>query len=233
MLTIRKSSDRGHAQHGWLDTYHTFSFANYYDENHMGFRSLRVINDDRVAASMGFGMHPHNDMEIITYVIDGQLEHRDSMGNGGVLRSGDIQVMSAGKGLRHSEKNPSAKLPLHLNQIWIEPNEFSVTPRYAQMTPTPESVLNKLRLIASVDARNESLPIHQDASIYVSRLEQGNTLKHSLSKDRHAWLQVMTGTVDVNGARLETGDGAAVSDEKELAITGAAKDSQIMLFDLA
>jgi redox-sensitive bicupin YhaK (pirin superfamily) len=233
MLTIRKSSDRGHAQHGWLDTYHTFSFANYYDENHMGFRSLRVINDDRVAASMGFGMHPHNDMEIITYVIEGQLEHRDSMGNGGVLRSGDIQVMSAGKGLRHSEKNPSAKLPLHLNQIWIEPNEFSVTPRYAQMTPTPESVLNKLRLIASVDARNESLPIHQDASIYVSRLEQGKTLKHSLSKDRHAWLQVMTGTIDVNGARLETGDGAAVSEERELAITGAAKDSQIMLFDLA
>jgi redox-sensitive bicupin YhaK (pirin superfamily) len=233
MMTVRNASERGHAQHGWLDTYHTFSFANYYDEAHMGFRALRVINDDRVAASMGFGMHPHRDMEIITYILDGQLEHRDSMGNGGILKAGAVQVMSAGRGLLHSELNPSAKLPLHLNQIWIEPNEFSVTPRYAQMTPKPETVLNRWRLIASADARDASLPIHQDASVYVSRLEGKQTLKHELAKDRHAWLQVMTGSVGLNGRKLEAGDGVSVSDEKSLTISGGERDSEIMLFDLA
>ncbi|HEY2252179.1 MAG TPA: pirin family protein [Planctomycetaceae bacterium] len=231
MIQVRKAHDRGHANHGWLDTYHTFSFADYQDDAHMGFRSLRVINEDRVAPGMGFGMHGHRDMEIVTYVLEGALEHKDSLGNGDVLRPGEFQRMSAGTGIRHSEFNPSATEPVHLYQIWLLPLTRGITPGYEQKRFDATEKQNSLRLVASPDGATGSLAIHQNASIYLASLDAGATVTHELADGRHAWMQVLRGEVSVNGARLETSDGLAASDERQLTIT-SDQPAEIMLFDM-
>lgn len=232
MIRIRRADERGHLNHGWLDTYHTFSFGQYYDPEHMGFRSLRVMNEDYVAAGKGFGTHPHRDMEIVTYVLEGALEHKDSMGNGEVLRPGEFQRMSAGTGITHSEFNPSATESVHLYQIWLLPERKGIEPSYEQKKFSDEEMRNQLRLVASRDQQAGSLLIHQDARIYLARLDQGQTVTHSLSPGRHAWLQVLRGDVLLNGENLATSDGAAVSEEAELTIQAGA-EAEIMLFDLA
>jgi redox-sensitive bicupin YhaK (pirin superfamily) len=232
MIRIRKAGDRGHANHGWLDTYHTFSFSSYQDPNHTRFRSLRVMNEDFVAPGQGFGTHPHRDMEIVTYVLAGALEHKDSMGNGEVLHPGEFQRMTAGTGITHSEFNPSATEPVHLYQIWLFPERKGLEPSYEQKQFPAEQRHNRLRLVASRDAHDGSLLIHQDARIYLASLDAGHALSHTLEPERHAWLQVLRGRVTLNGVALETSDGAAVSDETVLAIE-AAEDAEIMLFDLA
>lgn len=232
MIHIRKANDRGHANHGWLDTYHTFSFAGYVDRDHVHFRSLRVMNEDRVAPGQGFGTHPHNDMEIVTYVLEGALEHKDSMGNGEVLRPGEFQRMTAGTGITHSEFNPSADEPVHLYQIWLFPDRKGHTPSYEQKRFPDEQLSNQLRVVASPDAEDGSLLIHQDAKIFLSKLDAGTVVEHPLSESRHAWLQVLRGNVILNGQPLNTSDGAAVSNEVALKIE-ADGDAEIMLFDLA
>jgi redox-sensitive bicupin YhaK (pirin superfamily) len=232
MIAIRPASARGHANHGWLDTYHTFSFAGYRDPRHMGFRSLRVMNEDVVAAGQGFGEHPHNDMEIVTYVLEGALEHQDSMGNGEVLRPGEFQRMSAGTGITHSEFNPSRDEPVHLYQIWLFPNRKGIEPSYEQKRFAEEERRNRLQLVASRDAAEGSLLIHQDAQIYLSTLDDGQQVTHSLGNGRHAWLQVLRGAVSVNGHDLKAGDGAALSDER-LVVMQANGKAEVMLFDLA
>jgi redox-sensitive bicupin YhaK (pirin superfamily) len=232
MIQIRKSQDRGHANHGWLSTYHTFSFAGYQDPNHMRFRSLRVMNEDFVAPGQGFGTHPHNDMEIVTYVLEGALEHRDSMGNGEVLRPGEFQRMSAGTGITHSEFNPSANEPVHLYQIWLYPQRKGIEPSYEQKRFPEEERHNRLRLVASRDAEDHSLLIHQDARIYLANLDEGVEIVHSIEEGRGAWLQVLRGSVTLNGQRLGTSDGAAVTEERSLAVQ-ASENAEIMLFDLA
>jgi redox-sensitive bicupin YhaK (pirin superfamily) len=232
MITIRKREQRGHADHGWLDTYHTFSFANYYDPNHMGFRDLRVINEDRVKGGGGFGTHPHRDMEIITYVLEGALEHRDSMGNGSAIRPGDVQRMSAGTGVAHSEYNASQTEPVHFMQIWLLPERRGITPSYEQKHFSDEEKLGRLRVIASPDGRDGSVAINQKAELYASILEPGASVSHEPAEGRHAWLQVASGAVTLNGAPLAAGDGAAISDEKRIEIT-AADRSEVLLFDLA
>ena len=232
MITIRKAQDRGHANHGWLDTWHTFSFGSYQDRNHIRFRSLRVMNEDRVAPGKGFGTHPHNDMEIVTYVLSGALEHKDSMGNGEVLRPGEFQRMTAGTGITHSEFNPSLTEPVHLYQIWLYPEQSGLTPSYEQKAFPQTERHNRLRLAASRDAAEGSLTIHTDARIYLAELQSDHTVQHELVPGRHAWLQVLRGRVTLNGSDLETSDGAAVSDERELRIT-ATQDAEILLFDLA
>lgn len=231
MLQIRKSNDRGHANHGWLNTYHTFSFASYRDPRHMGFRSLRVMNEDWVAPGQGFGTHPHQDMEIVTYVLEGALEHKDSMGNGEVLRPGEFQRMTAGTGITHSEFNPSPTEPVHLYQIWLFPSEKGLEPSYEQRRFPESDRHNKLQLVASPSGEHGSLLIHQDARIYLGNLDKGSQIHQQFASGRHAWLQVLRGSVTVNGQRLETSDGVAVSDEAELAIQ-AAENAEIMLFDL-
>lgn len=231
MLQIRKSNDRGHANHGWLNTYHTFSFASYRDPRHMGFRSLRVMNEDWVAPGQGFGTHPHQDMEIVTYVLEGALEHKDSMGNGEVLRPGEFQRMTAGTGITHSEFNPSPTEPVHLYQIWLFPSEKGLEPSYEQRRFPESDRHNKLQLVASPSGEHGSLLIHQDARIYLGNLDKGSQIHQQFASNRHAWLQVLRGSVTVNGQRLETSDGVAVSDEAELAIQ-AAENAEIMLFDL-
>jgi quercetin 2,3-dioxygenase len=234
MIALRPASERGHADHGWLNTYHTFSFANYYDPRHMGFRALRVINEDWVESGRGFGTHPHQDMEIITYVLEGALSHKDSMGNASVIRPGEVQRMSAGTGVRHSEFNPSPVERVHLLQIWIQPNEFGLTPSYEQKTFSGEEKLGKLRLIASQDAREGSVRIHQDASVYATMLPKDSKVTHQLSPDRHAYVHVATGEVLLNGKPLRAGDGAAVTSEK-IELAGVTEDdaSEVLLFDLA
>ncbi len=232
MLQVRKAHDRGHANHGWLDTYHTFSFADYQDEAHMGFRALRVINEDYVAPGMGFGMHGHRDMEIVTYVLEGALEHKDSLGNGDVLRPGEFQRMSAGTGIRHSEFNPSAKQPVHLYQIWLLPLTKGIKPGYEQKKFEENEKQNALRLVASPDGDVGSLTIHQNTRIYLASLEAGAAVEHDLAIGRYAWLQVLRGEVRVNGTQLETSDGVAVSDERRLTIAGD-QPAEIMLFDMA
>ena len=232
MITIRNAQDRGHGNHGWLDSWHTFSFAGYQDRDHIRFRSLRVMNEDRVAPGKGFGTHPHNDMEIVTYVLSGALEHKDSMGNGEVLRPGEFQRMTAGTGITHSEFNPSLTEPVHLYQIWLYPEQPGLTPSYEQKVFPLADRHNRLRLVASRDAADGSLTIHTDARIYLAELQLGNTVSHELAVGRHAWLQVLRGHVTLNGADLNTSDGAAVSDELELKIT-ATQDAEILLFDLA
>ena len=232
MIQIRKAKDRGHADHGWLDTYHTFSFSTYHDRNHMGFRSLRVMNEDVVAPGQGFGTHPHRDMEIVTYVLSGALEHKDSMGNGEVLRPGEFQRMSAGTVITHSEFNPSADEPVHLYQIWLFPERKGIEPSYEQKRFPEADRHNRLRLVASRDAEDGSLLIHQDARIYLSTLDEGRSVRHVLDPGRHAWLQVLKGSVRLNGEPLETSDGAAVSGESELEIT-AREPAEILLFDLS
>ncbi|HEY0984330.1 pirin family protein [Schlesneria sp.] len=231
MLQIRKSNDRGHANHGWLNTYHTFSFASYRDPRHMGFRSLRVMNEDWVAPGQGFGTHPHQDMEIVTYVLEGALEHKDSMGNGEVLRPGEFQRMTAGTGITHSEFNPSPTEPVHLYQIWLFPSEKGLEPSYEQRRFPESDRHNELQLVASPSGEHGSLLIHQDARIYLGNLDKGSQIHQQFASNRHAWLQVLRGSVTVNGQRLETSDGVAVSDEAELAIQ-AAENAEIMLFDL-
>jgi len=230
MISIRRAADRGHFDHGWLSTYHTFSFADYHDSAHMGFRSLRVVNDDRVAPGQGFGEHRHRDMEIVSYVLEGALAHRDSMGNSGVIRPGDVQRMSAGTGVQHAEFNDSETEPVHFLQIWILPEAPGTPPGYEQKTFPLETRRGKLRLVGSRDGREGSLTVRQDVSIYASVLERGEEVRHRLAPDRHAWLQVARGALAVNGERLEEGDGAAVRGEEELVIAGSG--SEFMLFDL-
>lgn len=232
MIAVRSAQERGHADHGWLDTYHTFSFASYYDPRFMGFRALRVINEDFVEPGQGFGTHPHRDMEIITYILEGALEHRDSLGNGSVIVPGDVQRMSAGTGVTHSEFNPSRKDPVHLLQIWILPEEAGLSPSYEQHTFPLEQKRGQLRLLASRDGRQESVTLHQDVSLYAALLEPGQAVTHALKPGRHAWVQVARGSARLNGALLKTGDGAAVSQEQELEIK-AAEPSEVLLFDLA
>lgn len=232
MIQIRKAADRGHANHGWLDTYHTFSFSSYQDPEHTQFRALRVMNEDRVAPGQGFGTHPHRNMEIVTYVLEGALEHKDSMGNGEVLRPGEFQRMTAGTGITHSEFNPSESEPVHLYQIWLHPEAPGLTPSYEQKRFDDANMHNRLRLVASRDAEDGSLVIHQDARIYLSKLDVGQGVEHTLAAGRHAWLQVLRGSVRLNGETLNTSDGAAVSDEAGLRIE-AVEAAEIMLFDLA
>jgi quercetin 2,3-dioxygenase len=232
MLTIRPASERGHADHGWLDSYHSFSFANYHDPQHMGFRSLRVINEDRVAPARGFPSHPHRDMEIISCVLEGELEHRDSMGNGSVIRPGDVQLMSAGSGVTHSEGNASEENPVHFLQIWILPEKKGITPGYEQKHFSDEEKRRTLRLLASPDGRAGSMTIHQDACFYATLLEQGEEVVHRTSPDRHLWIQVVRGTITANGIMVQEGDGAAVSDEAQVTLIGQ-NSAELLLFDLA
>ena len=231
MFTIRKSEERGHANHGWLDSYHTFSFANYYDPQHMSFRSLRVINQDQIAVGKGFGTHPHRDMEIITYMLEGALEHKDSMGTGSVIEVGDVQRMSAGTGVTHSEFNPSATEAAHLLQIWILPNQENVKPSYEQVSFDREEKLNQLRLIASPDGRDRSVTIYQDAYIYASILENEAKVSYTVNSDRHVWLQVARGNVLVGDYALKSGDAIAGDRVGEIVMTGQG-DAEILLFDL-
>ncbi|MDT7542204.1 MAG: quercetin 2,3-dioxygenase [Acidobacteriota bacterium] len=231
MIYIRKSAERGHFNHGWLNTYHTFSFDQYRDPRFMGFRSLRVINEDFVAAGRGFPTHAHRDMEIITYILEGSLEHRDSMGTGSIIRPGDVQRMSAGKGVRHSEANPSATESVHLLQIWIIPAERDIAPGYEQTSFTEADRRGRLKLVGSMDGRDGSVTIHQDASLYASLLGESQSVEHELAEGRSAWVQVALGAVEINGQRLEQGDGAAASEEDKLTIVGRG-DAEILLFDL-
>lgn len=231
MLALRKSEDRGFADHGWLKAKHSFSFADYYDPNFMGFKSLRVINEDRVAPGQGFPTHGHKDMEIITYVIDGALEHKDSMGNGSVIKPGEIQYMSAGSGVRHSEYNPQKDQGLHLMQIWIMPNLAAATPRYDQKNFSRAEKLNRLRLVVSPDGASESIAIRQDAKIYASILEATNELSYKVEKDRGIYLQLIKGELQVNGKILKSGDALALEQEQELKIK-ASSESEFLLFDL-
>ena len=230
-MTIRKSEDRGHANHGWLDSYFSFSFAEYYDPHNMGFRSLRVINDDRIAPGGGFGMHPHRDMEIISYVLGGELEHKDSMGNGRVIRTGDFQYMAAGTGVTHSEFNPSATKETHLLQIWIVPDRKGVAPRYAEKAMA-KIASGKLHLIASKSGRADSIAVHQDVDLWLAKLRAGESVTHSLRPSRHTWIHVAHGEVELNGQRLKTGDAAAFSKEGHLRMAGKS-ESQVLLFDLS
>jgi redox-sensitive bicupin YhaK (pirin superfamily) len=232
MITIRPANERGGADHGWLDTRHTFSFSDYYDPRHMGFRSLRVINEDRVAPGRGFGTHGHRDMEILSYVVSGGLGHRDSMGKSEVIRPHEWQRMTAGTGVRHSEMNASKTELVHFFQIWIVPEAESIAPGYEQKLFAPEEKSGRLRLVASHDGREGSLKIHQDVSVYNALLKGGEAVEHRLEPGRHAWLQVVKGTVELNGTRLGVGDGAAVSEETALMIN-AEEEAEIMLFDLA
>jgi redox-sensitive bicupin YhaK (pirin superfamily) len=230
MITIRKAAERGHFDFGWLDTYHTFSFGDYYDPEFMGFRSLRVINEDRVAPRTGFPTHGHRDMEIITYVLEGALEHRDSIGNGSVIRPGEVQRMTAGTGVTHSEAN-SSEDPVHLLQIWILPNARGLKPGYEQKTFTDDEKRDRLRLVASADGRDGSVTINQDASIYASVLAAGREVIHQLAPNRNAWVQVARGRIEINGNDLNQSDGAAISGETAIAIA-ASEPAELLLFDL-
>lgn len=231
MITLRPCHERGHFNHGWLDTYHTFSFADYYDVHHMGFQALRVINEDRIAPGKGFGTHPHQEMEIITYVLEGALAHRDSMGNGSVIYPGDVQRMSAGTGVTHSEFNHSASEAVHLLQIWILPETRGRTPSYEQQSFTTEERQGQLCLVASKAPKGKAVTIHQDVHVFASMLSRGETLSYPLAKDRHAWAQVISGALDVNDIPLAQGDGAAISEEAALTFK-AQTDAHFLLFDL-
>jgi redox-sensitive bicupin YhaK (pirin superfamily) len=232
MMKIRPAAERGHAEHGWLDSHHSFSFADYYDPAHMGFRALRVINEDRVDAGQGFGTHPHRDMEIISYVLEGGIQHKDSMGTGSVIVPGDVQRMSAGTGVSHSEFNASKTDPVHFLQIWLVPNEKGIKPSYEQKTFTDAEKQGRLRVVASPDARDGSLLIHSDAVVYAGLVDQGESAELALPKGRHAWVQVARGKVRVNGKELAAGDGAALSDEAAVRVEGVAK-GEVIVFDLA
>ena len=230
MMTLRKAEARGHANHGWLDTHFTFSFADYFDPQHMGFRTLRVINDDTIAPGGGFGEHLHRDMEIITYVLSGALEHKDSMGNGRIIRAGEVQYMAAGTGVRHSEFNPSATAPVHLLQIWILPDRKGAKPRYAEKsmaTPAPGT----LHLAASRSGRDNSIAIHQDADLWIGRFRAGDTVNYDFRPGRSGWLHVAEGELKANGMQMAAGDGAAISDERQLRLESAGP-GQVLLFDL-
>jgi quercetin 2,3-dioxygenase len=231
MITIRKAKERGHADHGWLDTFHSFSFADYWDQRHMGWGPLRVINEDRVAPGTGFPTHAHRDMEIITYVLEGALEHRDSLGTGSVITPGEVQRMSAGTGVRHSEYNASKTEPVHLLQIWIEPARTGIAPGYEQKTFAEAERRGRLRLIAASDGRDGAVTIHQNAEVYATTLARGQRVEHALAPGRLAWLQVARGALLFNGERLGQGDGAAVASERSLTIE-ALETAEALLFDL-
>jgi redox-sensitive bicupin YhaK (pirin superfamily) len=230
MINIRKSNERGHASHGWLDSYHTFSFADYYDPAWLGYRSLRVINDDLILPGMGFGTHPHRDMEIVSYVLSGALAHKDSMGNGRVIKAGEFQYMSAGSGVQHSEYNPSKTEPTRLLQIWIQPDAKQVKPRYAEKKYT-DATTGELHLVTSKTGRDDSIAIHQDADLWHAKLEPGQEVTHAVAPGRHVWLHVAEGEITLNGKTLTGGDAAVVNDEAKLKVT-AGKASQVLLFDL-
>jgi quercetin 2,3-dioxygenase len=232
MIKIRKSQERGHFDHGWLDTHFTFSFANYYDPEHVQFRTLRVLNDDRVAAGTGFPTHPHRDMEIVTYVLEGALEHRDSMGTGSIIRPGDVQYMSAGSGVTHSEFNASKTEPVHLLQIWMFPEKKGLKPVYDQKNFPESEKRGKLRLVVSPDGRDGSVRVRQENELYVTLLSAGESVKHALKPERHAYVHVVRGSVKLNGTKLEAGDGAAISAEKAVEL-GGVDDAEVLLFDLA
>jgi redox-sensitive bicupin YhaK (pirin superfamily) len=231
MITVRPSRERGHANHGWLDSHHTFSFADYHDAKHMGFRSLRVINEDRVEPGRGFGTHPHRDMEIISYVLDGALEHKDSLGTGSVIRPGDVQRMTAGTGVLHSEFNPSKSEGAHFLQIWIMPEKAQLAPSYEQKNFPVEDRKNRLRLIASPDGREGAVTVHQDAALHAGVLDAGTKLRHPIGPGRHAWVQVARGAITVDGHELGQGDGASVSDQEAIGIE-AREPSEVLVFDL-
>ena len=234
MIDIRFAEDRGTANFGWLDSRHTFSFGPYHDPDHMGFGALRVINEDRVAPKGGFAEHGHTNMEIISYVLDGALEHKDSMGNGTIIKPGDVQRMTAGTGVRHSEYNASDTNPVHFLQIWIEPDQAGLTPGYEQKAFDPADSRNRLRLVASPDGRGSSVTIHQDAALYLGHLEAGAQVTHTLDKGRKAWVQVARGTVQVNGNPLQGGDGAAIRDEDAVILeTDDGTNAEVLVFDLA
>jgi redox-sensitive bicupin YhaK (pirin superfamily) len=232
MIVVRRAQDRGHANHGWLDSHHTFSFADYYDPREMGYGALRVINEDRVAPGKGFGTHPHRDMEIISYVLEGALAHKDSMGTGSVIRPGDVQRMSAGTGVLHSEFNPSPQDQVHFLQIWIEPNERGIAPSYEQKNFSSDQKQGRLRLIASPDAADGSVKIHQDARVYAAVLDGDDVASYALAPGRNAYMHVARGAVQLNGSALSAGDGAKVSGEQELRLSGG-KAAEVLLFDLA
>ncbi len=231
MIQVRKSEERGHFNHGWLDTHHTFSFASYYDPAHMGFRDLRVINDDRVEGGSGFPTHAHRDMEILTYVLGGALEHRDSMGNGGVIRPGEVQRMTAGRGVEHSEANASETEELHLLQIWILPERAGIQPGYEQKAFPIEERADQLRLVASREGRDGSVSLHQNVELYAGVLSRGAEVTHEFRPGRHGWLHVARGEAEVNGTVLRAGDGAAISDEASVTVVGNG-DTEVLLFDL-
>lgn len=230
MITIRRAAERGHADHGWLDTNHTFSFADYYDPHFMGFRSLRVINEDRVKPGVGFGTHAHRDMEIISYVLEGTLAHRDSMGTGSLIKPGEVQRMSAGSGVTHSEMNPSNDEGVHFLQIWILPAERGIAPSYEQKKFEDEERRGKLRLVASPDGGDGSVTIHQDVRLYSTLLDDGASVTHELAPDRFGWVQVTRGEIELNGETLRAGDGAAIRDERAITLTG--RGAEVLLFDL-
>jgi redox-sensitive bicupin YhaK (pirin superfamily) len=232
MILIRKSNDRGHADHGWLDSRFTFSFSDYSDPQHVQFRTLRVMNDDRIAGGGGFPTHPHRDMEIVTYVLEGALAHKDSMGNGSVIKPGDVQYMSAGTGVAHSEFNASDSETAHLYQIWMFPDRQGYKPVYDQKHFTDADKRGKLRLVVSPDGRDGSVQIRQDNQLYATVLSPGESVEHALKPNRHAYVQVARGSITLNGQPLDAGDGAAISAEKSLQLTGV-NDAEVLLFDLA
>lgn len=230
MITIRRADERGHADHGWLDTYHTFSFADYHDPAHMGFRALRVINEDRVRGGRGFGTHGHRDMEIISYVLEGALGHRDSTGTDGVLRPGEVQRMSAGTGVMHSEMNASYDETVHFLQIWILPERGGITPGYEQKKFEDDEKRGKLRVVASPDARDGSVKIHQDVTLYTTLLDDGQSVTHDFAPGRYGWVQIARGEAELNGQKLAAGDGAAIADESRITLRG--QGAEVLLFDL-
>ena len=232
MITIRRAEERGHLNFGWLDTHHSFSFGEYYDPKFMGFSDLRVINEDFVNPGRGFGTHPHSDMEIITYVLEGALEHKDSMGNGSVIRPGDVQRMSAGTGITHSEFNQSKTELVHMLQIWLMPAKQGINPSYEQKFFSEDEKFGQLRLVASPDGSDGSVTINQDAKLYASVISSGQKLTHDLDSGRNAWIQVARGSVDLNGQKLNQGDGAAISGEQLLTLSGL-ENAEVLLFDLA
>jgi redox-sensitive bicupin YhaK (pirin superfamily) len=235
VINVRSAAQRGHANHGWLDSFHTFSFADYYDPAHMGFRSLRVINEDRVEPGRGFGAHPHRDMEIVTYVLEGGIRHNDSMGTGSVIEPGDVQRMSAGTGVTHSEYNASRTDPVHFLQIWLEPSQRGITPSYEQKSFSAEEKRGRLRVVASPDARDGSIAIHNDTVLYAGLFAAGEAAELELSPQRHAWVHVARGSVKVNGKELHAGDAVALSDEPVVRVEGVAKGDggEVLVFDLA
>ncbi len=232
MIQIRRAADRGHFDHGWLNTFHTFSFADYHDPAHMGFRSLRVINEDRVQPGQGFGTHGHRDMEIITCVLEGALEHKDSLGSGSIIKPGELQRMSAGTGIRHSEFNPSRTEWVHLYQIWLRPNRRGVTPSYEQRSFSEAEKRGRFRLVASPDGKDGSLTIHQDARLYLAALSSGQDVSLRIGSGRAAWLQILRGEVESFGTNLSAGDGVAITDENAVALQARAA-SEVLLFDLS
>ncbi|MCO6511100.1 MAG: pirin family protein [Aridibacter famidurans] len=232
MIKVRKAEERGHANYGWLDTNHTFSFNTYYDPEFMGFRTLRVINEDRVEPGKGFGTHGHKDMEIISYVVEGALAHKDSSGGSEVLKPHEVQRMTAGTGIRHSEFNPSDEEKVHFYQIWIVPDQNSLEPGYEQTYFAPEEKKGRLRLVASKGGDDGSVKINQDVALYASILEEGDSVTHAFAEGRHGWIQVIKGSVEVNGMKLDASDGAAVSDESRIEIVSTAGESEVLLFDL-